>query len=335
VAAIGGGRMRASWHWILAGLSAAAGVGIGGAAWGAEIKAGRAVKEPSPASAWALCRKPTDAPDNNKFPDVPGGDIFGFTDPTDVGSPGECGLAFEYSAAAGKADGRFFAGTLKTEFGVTIAENVALAVAAFTTNHHIHAVTGLDDRNQVRFDGFSGELAYRFIERSARNPVAATFAVEPRWARVDLDGPTGARVTAYAVEFKLFVDSVIVAERLYAALNLTYAPGTQRVHGDPLAGWQRFSDTGASGALTYQVNDRLFLGGEIRHLAAFDGVALDRVAGEALFAGPTLMVKLSETAAFNAVWTPQVWGRAAGSPSRLDLDNFERHQFRLKLAVGF
>jgi hypothetical protein len=46
-------------------------------------------------------------------------------------------------------------------------------------------------------------------------------------------------------------------------------------------------------------------------------------------------VKLSEEAALNIAWTPQIAGRASGVPGRLDLDNFERHQLRVKLTASF
>jgi hypothetical protein len=282
---------------------------------------------------WTLCRKPAAAPEADKFPDVPGDDIFGFTSPTDVGNPGDCGIALEYSGAAGKTGGRYLTGTLKTEFSATVAENVLVAVAPFVTHHHIRNVPGLDDLSRVRFDGFSAELSYRFIERSAANPVAATFSVEPRWARVD--GGSGLGVTAYSAELKLFVDSVVVAERLFAAVNVAYTPGTQKLDADPLGAWERSSELQASGAVTHQFNARLFAGVELRHLTAFEGATLDRQVGQALFAGPTMLVKLSDAAALNVVWTPQLWGRAAGSGSRLDLDNFERHQFRVKFSASF
>jgi hypothetical protein len=55
-----------------------------------------------------------------------------------------------------------------------------------------------------------------------------------------------------------------------------------------------------------------------------------------VFAGPTLFVKLSEKAAFNVSWTPQVAGRSQDNPGRrLDLDNFERHQLRVKFTTNF
>jgi hypothetical protein len=194
-------------------------------------------------------------------------------------------------------------------------------------------VTGFDDMNRTRFDGISGELSYRFIERGATNRTAATFSVEPRWARVN--GFSGAGITAYSVEFKLLMDTVLWADRLYAALNLNYAPAKQKADDDPLGEWARTSSTNVSGALTYQFSDRVFAGAEVRFLAAFDGAALNHNVGKAVFFGPTMLWKLTETAALNVVWTPQLWGRAEGSGRGLDLDNFERHQFRVKLAASF
>jgi hypothetical protein len=329
-----GVRMRTVNQGLLALLCAVGVSALGPAASAADIASGWR-KAPPPPQSWAPCRKPAVAPEANKFPDVPGDDIFGFTSPTDVGNPGDCAIAFEFSGAAGRSSGRYHTGTLKTEFSATIAENVFVAVSPFVTYHHIRGVDGFDDLSRARFDGLSGELGYRFIERSANNPVAATFSVEPRWARLDVDNGSGLGVTAYLVELKLFLDSVIVAERLYAAINLNYAPAIQKFDNDPLHLWNRLSGLSASGALTYQISGRLFAGAEIRHLTAFEGIALEREVGQALFAGPTILVKLSDTTALNVVWTPQLWGRATGSRGSLDLDNFERHQFRLKLAVGF
>jgi hypothetical protein len=156
--------------------------------------------------------------------------------------------------------------------------------------------------------------------------------VEPRWARVD--ALSGDRVNSLGNEFKLFIDTVLVPERLYGALNFNYALGTQRGLG-PDEKWAESSGTNVSGALTYQITDRIFAGVEGRWLTAFSGAFLNDQAGSGLFAGPTLLLKLTDSAAFNVVWTPQVAGRAMGVSGDLDLDNFERHQFRAKFATSF
>lgn len=268
----------------------------------------------------------------DKALEVPGGDIFGFSDPTDTGDKGERGLSLELTSLAGKQRGTYFTPTLKTKFETTPAENLAVSVAAWTTGFRIAGVPDLDDRSQARFDGLSSEAVWRFLERSETNPVAAALAFEPRWARVD--GVTGEAVDAFSGELKLLVDTVLVPDRLYAALNLNVAPGVQRSRVEPFAQWTRSSTTNVSGALTYRATERVFVGAEARWLASYDGSFLNELAGHALFAGPTLAFKLSDTATFNVVWTPQVLGRASGGSGPLDLANFERHQFRLKFAMS-
>jgi hypothetical protein len=274
----------------------------------------------------------SDDPPEEKGFEVPGGDIFGFTSPTDVGETGDRGLALELSGRAGKRGGSYWSPTLKTQLSYTLADNFAIALSPFVTAHRIREVPDLDNRTSTRFDGFSGEIAYRFIERSPTNPYAATFSMEPRIARVD--ALTGERVRSYGNEFKLFVDTVLVPEKLYAAVNVNYALGTQQGFG-PDAAWEDGSGTNVSGAVTYQFSDRIFAGVEGRWLTAFSGAFLNDQVGWGLFAGPTLLVKITDSAALNLVWTPQLTGSASGTDGHLDLDNFERHQFRAKFSTSF
>jgi hypothetical protein len=278
----------------------------------------------------AVRAEPAPASTGEQALEIPGGDIFGFTSPTDVGSPGDRGIAFELSSRAGKGEGSYFSPTLKTQFGYTLANNLAVALSPWITAHRIRGVPDIDDRTSVDFDGVSGEISYRFVERTAVNPFAATISMEPRFARVD--ALTGERVSAYGNEVKLFMDAVLVPERLYGAVNLNYALATQKGFDDK---WADGSGTNVSGALTYQLTESVFAGLEGRYLTAFSGAFLNHLSGQAVFAGPTLLVKLSDSAALNFVWTPQVAGRAEDVRGPLDLDNFERHQFRAKLSASF
>lgn len=267
--------------------------------------------------------------------EIPGGDIFGFTDPTDVGDPGDKGVSFETTTRIGRAGGGLYASpTLKTELSGTVAPNLAVSLASFVTGHRIRSVPDLDNRSSVGFDGVSTELLYRFLERSPGNPFAATIGVEPRFSR--LDELTGARAFGYEVEFKLFIDAVLVPKRWYGAVNLNYALATQRSVSGADAPTETSSGTNLSGALTYQVSERLFIGAEARWLTAFSGAGLNEFSGHALLAGPTLLFKVSDQSAFNLSFTPQIAGRSQENPGRpLDLDNFERHQLRVKFATSF
>jgi hypothetical protein len=49
-----------------------------------------------------------------------------------------------------------------------------------------------------------------------------------------------------------------------------------------------------------------------------------------------MLWRVTDKISINATLQPQIAGHAVGSPDpRLDLDNFERTQYRAKLAVGF
>lgn len=266
-------------------------------------------------------------------PDVPGGDIFGFTDATDPGSPGDKGVSFEWTGSFGKRDGHYRAQVLKTEFGITPMENLFTAFSFFTTRHNISGNPDIADINRTAFDGVSGEVMYRFLPRSVGFPFAAAASVEPRYASVD--GTTGTSVEQYSVEGKLFVDAVIVPDRLYGAFNANFAWARQRDK-LPDAVWVEGSGTNLSGSLSYQLSAQVFIGGEVRYLTFFNGGWLNHFAGDALFLGPHMFIAITDKAALNVAWTPQIYGKSNLTPdSALDLDYFERHQFRAKLSIAF
>ena len=64
--------------------------------------------------------------------EIPGGDIFGFTSPSDVASQGERGIAFELSSRAGKRAGSYWSPTLKTQFSFTPEDNVGVALSPWS-----------------------------------------------------------------------------------------------------------------------------------------------------------------------------------------------------------
>lgn len=262
---------------------------------------------------------------------VPGDDIFGFTSPSDTGTVGESSFSLESTTRFGKSDGLYVTPSVKIELGYAIAENFWVALSPFVTNYRIRDVTGIDSLSRTRFDGFSTELIWRFLPRTDYG-LAASFSAEPRWAK--LDGITGLGVNALSLELKFYIDQVIIPDQLFAALNLNYLPGSQQATaaGSP---WIASSTTNVSAGLTYQITPLLFIGAEVRYLAAFDGAYLNRTLGTALFFGPNFTVKFSEKTALNIAWTPQIAGSADGVGSRLDLVNFERHQLRVKFAATF
>jgi hypothetical protein len=276
-------------------------------------------------------KKGEPAAEASKELEVPGGDIFGFTSGTDVGKVGDRGVALESSGAYGIRDGRWRGLSQKLEFSGTFVDNWAFAASVFGVWSSLKNSSTFPDRTAYNFDGASVEVRYRAIERSAANPFALTLAIEPRWARID--GVSGMYAPAYGAEFKAQVDAP-VADRLYWAANANFATGRSR---DAIAlTWSSGSDSVVSTALTYEVlQDNLFLGGEARWQQTWSAGFFGRLAGQAVYLGPTIAWKPADNVMLNAVFLPQVAGKALGVTGPLDIDNFARANYRVKLAVGF
>ena len=79
----------------------------------------------------------------------------------------------------------------------------------------------------------------------------------------------------------------------------------------------------------------LFVGAEARYFGHHHRLLPTSEVGHAVYVGPTLWWKLTDKIAFNTTFQPQVAGRSAANPGlRLDLDNFEKAQFRAKLSIA-
>lgn len=287
----------------------------------------------SATSAQGLPKKSASSNGENKVPEVPGDDIFGFTAPTDIGQAGDTGFANENDGFFGKRSGSFSVLASKYEFSRTLTENWWVAGSFFSIYNHAVNVPNIPDVNRFQFFGLSFEIERRVLRRSAGNPFAISISVEPAWARVD--GTTGQSSNSLGAAFKLFVDAVVVPDKLFWASNLIWAPQSSEDLNYP-GHWVASSTTLASTALTYQVSEKLFIGAEGRFFSAFGSAWPTNNIGNALYVGPTLLWRITDKVAFNTTFQPQVLGHAKGSPDpRLDLDNFQRAQFRAKLAVAF
>lgn len=276
-----------------------------------------------------------DDDDSKKQPHerFPSGDIFGFTSPSEIGSPGDHGISVEFDGEWGKRDGRYRALTQKYGYERVIANNWSLGVAFFTAWHNIRNVTVAPiNRSAIQFDGFGMEIGHRLIERSPTNPFALKVALEPRWARLD-DG--GRHSEAFGAELKFIVDRPVLQDRLFWAANAVLAYDNAR-NPDFRGKWAASSEFKLSEALTYKLSDTLLVGVEATYVASFDGGAFNKFTGHALFAGPTIFWKPSKDVSLNATIAPQIAGRNTATPGqRFDLDNYSRMMTRVKLSVDF
>lgn len=292
-------------------------------------------------------------------------DLFGFTAGSDTGDAGSRGLAFETVAAFGKRAGSYRALGQKIEFGFGATDDLGLSFSLLGDYHHVRSVPGLDDiGGRYAFNGFGAEARWRLLDRKT-SPFGLTLQVEPSVSRIDEgSGQAGRKLGS---ENKLILDRELVPGTLFGAVNLLYDVGRMKERSEGFVA-EREANAGVGLALAYRVADDLFLGAEARYLRAYEGFALEKFQGQALYVGPTLFARILSKGWISAAWNVQVAGReavdraeragaiaaynegvatalAAGDPlpsfpdlgrrGRLDLANFERHQIKLKAGFEF
>jgi hypothetical protein len=262
--------------------------------------------------------------------DIDSEHLFGFTSGTDVDAPGEAELEFESEGRFGKRTGSYRALTGGVELKYVPIENFRITGGIGASRHSIVGVPGLDDRNSAGLEGLSLELRRRLLDRE-KSIVGLTISARPFWSR--RDETSGESVRAYGAEFRLMVDKELVHDKVFAAVNLLYTPERSRSLASGIS--ERSSTLGISGAVVAQAAAGVFVGGELRYLRAYDGLALNDFAGHALFAGPVLYVKTSAKTFISVAWSVQVAGRAVGFAGPLDLENFTRHETVFRFGMQF
>jgi hypothetical protein len=256
--------------------------------------------------------------------------IFAFMIGTDVGSVGEREFQSQTTGRFSKAGGNYRAIGQEFELEFVPLPNFRIELGGTFATHDIFGVPGFANRNQFEGQGISLDLRYRFLDRE-KDPFGLTLAVESRADRVD--ETTAARVRKYGTELTLAFDRELIPDLSIGAVNLIYQPEWTRM---VAAGQtEQESTVGAAMALMAQIRPGFFLGGEARYFRKYEGIGLEDFAGQALFVGPTVFLKLTDRSRLTANWSFQAWGRSAGSTAALDLVNFERHQARLVLGVNF
>ncbi|HEX3341880.1 MAG TPA: hypothetical protein VHT68_22205 [Pseudolabrys sp.] len=260
--------------------------------------------------------------------------IFGFTDGSGIGLEGEKEFSWESVARFGKADGRYWASETKLTYEFTPNQYVQFEFGPLASTHNIKNVTDFENRSQVAFGGFFGEIRYLLLDRGPSSPLAITLSAEPEWRRAD--ETTGQRVTNFELAFKVNADLELIQNRLYLGSNLLYEP---EVTHDPAyigAGWEKESIGGVSGALSYRIIPSVFVGAEVWYLRHYDGIWFNNFTGDAVFVGPTLYVQLNPKAFITAAWNTQISGHDVDIPgSKLNLSEFSRQRGKLRLSVEF
>lgn len=249
---------------------------------------------------------------------------------SDIGEKGELEGEAETNGAEGKRSGRYSAIIQKLQLKYSISNDLRIAPTINLSRHDISGVATFDDRHQFAFQGGGMEIRYRLLSRES-SPFGLTLSVDPTWHL--RDGAAGEPVRQYAAPMLALFDKEIIKDRIFAAFNLLYEPRWTRI--DATGTSQNNSTAGLGGAITNRIAANLFLGAELRYLRAYDGATLNQFAGHGLFLGPTLYWVLTDRANLTLAWNAQVAGKAVDAAGALDLENFERHQFRVRFGYTF
>ncbi|WP_454649532.1 hypothetical protein [Bradyrhizobium liaoningense] len=256
--------------------------------------------------------------------------IFGFSMGSDIGKPGEIEIEFENVGAFGKRSGSYAAWANLNQIKYTVSDNFRIAPGFALSGQHISGVPGLADHRDVAFSGAALELRYKLVDRAVA-PFGLTLHAQPGWSRID--DATGMHIAQYGAEFAALFDRELVKDRLFAAFNVWYGTGGTRETITNL--WRHDSEMQLQAAISYAVQPELLFGLGVRYARAYDGGALDRFLGDAIFAGPTFSYSISKEVGISGTWQMQVAGKAIGDNRSLNLEQFERHQALLRLNLHF
>ena len=274
--------------------------------------------------------QPTAAENSGRGEELDSEHLFGFTEGSNIGAVGEKELEQETTGRLGKRGGTFRAFDPSLALKVPLTDNFRLAPGVSFYGYDVAPGPGLPARTSGGFNGVFLETRLRVLDRRTA-PFGLTLNIVPSFGTVD--GGSGKGSRSYGTEAALLLDKEFIPGRLIAAINVGYALTSTRLTGmGELAQGSGFE---VSSALAYQVRPGFFLGGETRYARAYSGMGLDRLAGDALYVGPTVYTTLSEHAWASLAWSFQVAGRAIGEPGPLDLTNFDRHQVRLRIGYNF
>ncbi len=248
--------------------------------------------------------------------------IFGFTEGADIGEKGEkeveSGTVFRF----GKT-GDFLAIDHETAFRYMLTDDFRASLGGLLTYRYDRNVPGEPDSDRFDFAGLTAQMRWHAVQPTKSSPFGLTLSFTPIWERVEAN--SGVNADTYAAAAEILVDAQWIPNKLFSAINIEYVPGVTRVN----RSWAHENDLEFRIATAYAVAPDVLIGGEVRH-ASVGGRSLFEA--EALFVGPSIWYKISDTSSIKASWSFQIPDE---STHNLDLVNFERNQALLLLVKTF
>ena len=259
--------------------------------------------------------------------------VFGFTEGTDVGDAGDKEFEFTTTGSIGKrGGGGYNAVEQKAVYEAAPSERFGYEVGPLGISQQIGDVPGLSNLSQTNFAGFTAEPKYIFVKRGIDAPFGLAVSVAPEWERIE--AVTGAHVSSFMLETKLYLDSELIEKKLYAAANLIYAPETDRG-----LEFSQYALTGATAALTWRLTPSLAIGAETEFYQVYNSLGFTGRIGSAAYVGPTLWAQITPQAFVSLAWSSQIASSLANAgPSTLALYNqsdIARERVHMVVGVAF
>lgn len=254
--------------------------------------------------------------------------MFGFSEGTDIGVPFQPEGEVETVGRTGKQAGAYSALTTTANLKYPLSPEFRIAPGIAFTNYNIASVPGLADSNQLAFDHVLLEFRWHPVARES-HPFGLTFVATPYFGTVD--SLSSEKADSYGALFIAAVDRALVSDRVFVAFNLAYLLDSTRLWSTGVATESSFLVP--SLAVSARVLPWLYVGGEVRYLQDYAGLALQSLTDQALYVGPTFYMTLGRGISLSGAFEPQVWGRAGAFATGLDVVQFDRQQFKLRLAV--
>lgn len=272
----------------------------------------------------------------NAFHEIETENLFGFTEGSDIGQPGEKEVEWETQMSAGKRDGKYFTAEHHLAAAYVPTDRLYLELGLGGVSTDIRNVTSpepFDNKRSTGLSSVSAELKYLILNRGPESPIGLTLAVEPEYAWID-DGD-GSKVRAFSTEIRLQADTELVPNRLYLGFNAIYEP--EVVHprnGDPT---EHESSLSFLSALSYRLLPNLAVGAEVQYMRAYDqGIGLNHFTGDATYVGPSLFWQIAPKRTLTLAWGRQVRGSSVDTPSdHLNLVDFSRDIAKVKFEYEF
>jgi len=250
--------------------------------------------------------------------------IFGFTEGSDVGAAGDRTLFQDAFLRASRSQAGF--GALDSTLGIAYSPTDRFVVwaggiASFESGSRARADADLPSYYAA---GITGGVKYQVLNRQ-ESPFGFSVQFSPSWQPIGT-GPA----EILSGELRGIIDGALILDGWYTALNVVIQPERDT---DRRGVSTQSTTVEVSGALTYRLNDNVFLGGELRALKKTDSSRFWDAGTRSLHLGPTLLVQLGTTGYLGISWSTQVASDENPAGGR-DLA-LERHHFRLKSGFSF